>query len=58
MAAIDVMAPRRFGETSRKDAWWVVPSLTAATLLSFIVYSTWAAFQGEHYHFGNYLSPF
>jgi len=58
MAAIDVMAPRRFGETSRKDAWWIVPGLTAATLLSFVVYATWAAFQGEHYHFGNYLSPF
>ena len=25
---------------------------------SFIVYSTWAAFQGNHYYFGPYLSPF
>ena len=58
MAAIDVMAPRRFGETSRKDAWWLAPGITAAILLSFVVYATWAAFQGEHYHFGNYLSPF
>jgi len=58
MAAIDVTAPRRFGETSRKDAWWLVPGLTGATLLSFVVYATWAAFQGDHYHFGNYLSPF
>ena len=58
MASIDVMARPRFGDTRRQDAWWVVPALTAGTLLSFIAYSTWAAFQGEHYHFGNYLSPF
>jgi len=25
---------------------------------AFIVYSTWAAFQGAHYFFGNYISPF
>ena len=25
---------------------------------TFIVYSTWAAFQGAHYYFGNYVSPF
>jgi hypothetical protein len=27
-------------------------------LSAFIVYATWAAFQGEHYHWGPYLSPF
>jgi hypothetical protein len=27
-------------------------------LSAFIVYGTWAAFQGEHYHVGPYLSPF
>ena len=27
-------------------------------LSTFIVYSTWAAFQGNHYEFGPYLSPF
>ena len=27
-------------------------------LSTFIIYSTWAAFQGEHYSLGNYLSPF
>src|SRR5262252_3876957 len=26
-------------------------------LMAFIVYSTWAAFQGKHFEFGNYLSP-
>lgn len=49
---------RGFGQTMRKDNWWVAPVLTFIGLGSFVVYSTWAAFQGEHYSFGNYLSPF
>ena len=49
---------RGFGETVRRDAWWVQP-LTVFTILSaFVVYATWAAFQNEHYTFGPYLSPF
>ena len=47
----------RFGETMRTDAWWIQPLVTFLGLGSFVVYSTWAAFQGNHYHFGNYLSP-
>ncbi|TDI12047.1 MAG: succinate dehydrogenase [Acidobacteria bacterium] len=47
-----------FGATSRPDTWWLQPLLIFLGLGAFIVYSTWAAFQGEHYHFGNYLSPF
>ena len=27
-------------------------------LSAFVIYSTWAALQGVHYHHGNYLSPF
>jgi hypothetical protein len=42
----------------RKDTWWIAPLLTFIGLGAFVVYSTWAAFQGEHYSFGNYLSPF
>lgn len=49
---------RRFGETSRRDAWWVQPLVVFLGFSAFIVYSTWAAFQGEHYHWGPYLSPF
>jgi hypothetical protein len=49
---------RGFGETSRRDGWWIQPVLTFLGLSAFIVYATWAAFQGEHYTFGNYLSPF
>lgn len=53
---------RALGETSRKDAWWLQPAATFAGLFAFIVYSTWAAFQGNHYWFAgggaDYLSPF
>lgn len=53
---------RSLGETSRKDAWWLQPVATFAGLFAFIVYSTWAAFQGNHYWFAGggaeYLSPF
>ena len=52
------LAPRTFGETMRTDAWWIQPAVTFLVLGSFVVYSTWAALQGNHYHFGNYLSPF
>jgi hypothetical protein len=49
---------RRFGETMRRDRWWVQPAIVLTILSSFIVYATWAAFQGEHYAYGPYLSPF
>ena len=52
------LVERRFGQTSRRDAWWVQPLLTFLGLSAFVVYSTWAAFQGNHYEFGPYLSPF
>src|SRR5207248_6780762 len=42
----------------RKDAWWALPLTTAIVLGSFIVYSTWAAFQNAHYWAPPYLSPF
>jgi hypothetical protein len=42
----------------RKDGWWIAPALTFIGLGAFVVYSTWAAFQGAHYRFGPYLSPF
>jgi hypothetical protein len=42
----------------RKDGWWIQPALTFIGLGAFVVYSTWAAFQGVHYRSGPYLSPF
>jgi hypothetical protein len=54
-----VVIPRRsFGQTSRSDLWWMTPLLVLLALSTFIVYSTWAAFQGVHYTYGPYLSPF
>jgi hypothetical protein len=47
-----------FGETRRRDRWWVQPLLVFAGLSTFVVYATWAAFQGDHYAYGPYLSPF
>ena len=59
MQVIPVTAVHRgFGTTSRRDQWWAGPLGVFLGLSAFIVYATWAAFQGEHYHFGPYLSPF
>jgi hypothetical protein len=70
MAAPEALAiPRRFGETTRTDRWWLQPLSVFLGFSAFIVYSTWAAFQGlpSNAHPGsywfngdgaNYLSPF
>src|ERR1043165_1586653 len=59
MVSTNVSLPQRsFGQTLRPDAWWAQPLLVFLGLSTFIGYSTWAAFQGEHYFSGPYLSPF
>lgn len=58
MPQIDVpLVQGRFGATSRPDTWWVQPLAVFLGFAAFIVYSTWAAFQGDFYRFGPYLSP-
>ena len=58
MSSIDVPVERGgFGKTARRDAWWLYPLLTFLGLGGFLVYANWAAFQGNHYSFGPYLSP-
>ncbi|HKG92208.1 MAG TPA: hypothetical protein VKA84_09965 [Gemmatimonadaceae bacterium] len=63
-APLPLLAPpappprRRFGETTRRDAWWAQPAVVFVVLGSFVVYATWAAFQNAHYTYGPYLSPF
>jgi hypothetical protein len=58
MSSIDVPVERgRFGQTARRDAWWLYPLLTVLGLGGFLVYSGWAAFQGNHYSYAGYLSP-
>ena len=59
MAAPDVVwKDGRFGQTSRRDPWWLSPSAVFLGLSAFVIYSTWAAWQGNHYTFGPYISPF
>ena len=57
MAYADTLPPqRKFGQTTRPDAWWVQPLFVFLGLSAFIVYSTWAAFQGTHYWVDQNLS--
>ena len=57
---VEVVQIRRrgWGETMRRDAWWIQPAVVFLILSSFLAYATWAAFQNAHYEYGNYLSPF
>jgi hypothetical protein len=48
----------RFGETERRDVWWIEPLLVFVGLAVFVAYSTWAAFAGDNFQYGPYLSPF
>jgi hypothetical protein len=59
MQGIPVEATHRgFGRTMRPDTWWALPRSIFVGLSAFVASETWAAFQGEHYTFGPYLSPF
>src|SRR6516225_2434963 len=57
-----LLKQRSFGETMRRGAWWAQPLFVFLGLSTFVVYSTWAAFQGTHYWLdqngADYLSPF
>ncbi len=59
MATVATSLSRRgFGETARRDTWWLQPLGVFLGFSAFIVYTTWAGLQGEHYTYGPYLSPF
>ena len=71
MSSADTLPKQRpFGETTRPDAWWLQPLVVFLGFSAFIIYSTWAAFQGigdmhtghASYWYGghgaDYLSPF
>ena len=49
---------RRFGQTMRRDAWWVQPAVVFVILSAFLLYANWAAWQNANYAWGPYLSPF
>lgn len=50
--------PEGIAATVRRDRWWIEPAMTFGVLGLFVVYATWAAFQGSHYYHQPYLSPF
>ncbi len=55
---IDVALERlRFGQTSRKDLWWLQPLLTVLGLTVGFGYLTYALLQPDFYWWGPYLSP-
>ena len=56
--AVVQLTRRRFGDTMRRDAWWLPPLGAFVVLSSFLGYATWAAFQNAHFEYGPYLSPF
>ena len=56
-APISLPQPQGMGETSRTDTWWLQPLVVFVGLSAFVIYSTWAAWQGANYEWGPYLSP-
>lgn len=58
MSPLPAVERTPFARTDRVDAWWAAPLSVFVVLAAFVVYSTWAALQGEHYAHGPYLSPF
>jgi len=47
-----------FGATHRTDPWRIGPIVTFVVFSSFVLYTTWALWQAEHYYAAPYLSPF
>ncbi len=50
MARTDLSLPqaRGLGQTTRRDVWWLQPLLVFLGFTAFIVYGTWAAWQGDN----------
>ena len=57
MAEVHALPVRKFGQTSRTDAWWGPSLITFLVFTGFIIYSTWAGYSNAHYEWGPYLSP-
>ena len=59
MPAVSAAVKRPTGifATERRDTWWVAPVIQGAALATLITYANWAAFQGNNYQVGGYLSP-
>jgi hypothetical protein len=48
----------QFGETQRRDAWWLEILPVILLMGGFSVYATFRALEGKYYEWGPYLSPF
>jgi hypothetical protein len=48
----------QFGETQRRDSWWLEILPVLILLGGFGVYATLRAFEGKYFSWGPYLSPF
>ena len=57
MAEVHALPVRKFGQTSRRDAWWVPTLATFLGFSAFIAYASWAGYSNAHYEYGPYLSP-
>ena len=43
------IANNKLATTLRTDKWWIEPLWTGLGFLGFVVYTTWAEFQADHY---------
>jgi len=57
MPPLPLIQPARFTSTSRIDAWWMQPVLTAFGLVVFFGYLTLRAFDATHVWYPPYISP-
>lgn len=44
--------------TLRTDKWWLQPAITFGVLISFVIYATFRAFEGDYYYKDHLISPF
>lgn len=58
MSQLAVEPNQKFLSTGRTDAWWFEALWTGLGFFIFVVYTTWATFQANHYWHESYLSPF
>jgi hypothetical protein len=58
MTSAPLPAQRSFGETLRKDLWWISPLTVLLSFSAFLIYGTWSAMQNWGYTYGPYFSPF
>ncbi len=58
MTSAPLPIQRKFGETLRRDLWWLPPLSVLAAFSAFLIYGTWSALQSWGYTYGPYFSPF